>query len=196
MSQGNGHTTLSLMERLQAGMVSAKIPSSVPNARKRSPDDTVVAECDEFLKRLRAYHMQLINDMMPLREEAQSLERSLIDAIGGLKQKTDAAALFLQLAGLSTPELQKKAARLQELAKQIRPQAAYANWVGDYFWAEAKSRFPAIAESDSVALRSDWSLVVDTDDDHDHEPGGFGELIASLMGRSGRGPSIFRVDRG
>lgn len=191
MSQGNGQSVISLMDRIQVGMNGVTIPKFVPGAQKRDEDDKVLGHCDDFLKRLKSYHEQLGANAMPLQKEAKELERALIEAIGSLKQKTDAASLVLQLAGFSTPDLQAKAARLQEVAKELNPQVAYANFVGDLFWAEVRNRLPDTAGATGIALRADWSLVASERDDDDEHGHGLGDIISSMFGGRGRGPGPF-----
>ncbi len=192
MSQGNGKSVMSLIDRLQMGMASVTIPEMVANAEERGPDEKVVVHCDDFLKRLHSYHNHLTAGLLPLQNEAKAIERELIGMLEGLPQGGNIGELVMKLAGFSSPDLVAKATRLQDITKELKPQAAFANWVGSSFWVEVKSRFPETANLSHLALRSDWSIVASEDEDHGRE-GGLGDMLAEMFGRGGRGPTVLRV---
>lgn len=183
---GTGPT--SLLERIQAGMSAvASIPPVVEGGEPVGRRDKVVGHCDDFLKRLKVYHSSLIEEVEPLRSEGARLEGSLIEAVEGISKVSDAAKLFKQLAGLATPELVAKADRMAVLKVELDPKVRYVNFVGDYFWAEVRSRIPAAADEESIGVRDDWSIVVT-----DSKQSAIEELLGGLMRGSRRRPE--RVD--
>jgi hypothetical protein len=184
MTQGNGSGgQQSLMERVLKALPNVAVAAVPQGAERRAKGEKIVAQCDDFLKRLHSYGSQLRHEIEPLRAEVGEIERTLIDALSGLNRRTDAATLFMELSGLVTPELQRKAERLRELKHKIDPQQYYLKWVVDYFWDEARNRFPELYNHPNIAVRSDWSIV-ESEERHEHHHS-LGDLLGGILSHPG-----------
>lgn len=172
----------SVFAKLMAGVAAIIPPETVDSASEREPDDVVAAECDEFLRRIHAYHTELAEVLRPLERELRGLQRDIAGAAQFIQGKAQTVPeLFAAMEGMLTPENKAKVARIAELEAELSPQVMYLKWVGDFFWVEAKNRFPALHGHPNISLRSDWSIVALDDKKSELEEGLEG-LIASLGG--------------
>lgn len=188
---GNGASVSSaLFDRLSAGMAAVTPLAEPRDTMPRDPGEESIGRCDEFLIRLYTYHVSLIESIQPIEREMRMLERKLLDVVGAFKRKSvDVVSLFGELEKFMTEENKACAARLAELKAKIQPEARYVKWVGDLFWAEARSRLPALEDPSGISLRADWTFVAETEKDEDES-----DTLAALAQVLGRRASSVGMD--
>jgi len=188
---GNGASVSSaLFDRLSAGMAAVTPLAEPRDTMPRDPGEESIGRCDEFLIRLYTYHVSLIESIQPIEREVRMLERKLLDVVGAFKRKSvDVVSLFGELEKFMTEENRACAARLAELKAKIQPEARYVKWVGDLFWAEARSRLPALEDPSGISLRADWTFVAETENDEDES-----DTLAALAQVLGRRASSVGMD--
>jgi len=191
---------MSVMDKIAAGVAAINVDRMTPPQSERQLGDTQLATCDDYLKRLFAYHTNLVDEAKPVKRQIDELFNEITNSMmrPNLKGSISDSLSFMFDP---SPEMRDMYERLKGLEADLNKKSPLINLVGSLFWCEVKHRHPELASKPTIAVRDDWAIVepAETDNDEDllrhgmfdfGDGGNLGDMLDALtrtMGRSNRG---------
>lgn len=157
-----------VLEEITAGVQAVTPEQILPpeGASELKAGQKPILVCDDYLKRLFTYHKMRATEANVLLAEGQKLKKEVLEACrSGRKEPREINSLKDLIGSIvgnlrePGPDEQAKIERMEQIDREVAPQARFISLLGDIFWAEVRNRAPEGVDVGNITLCSDWSVV-------------------------------------
>lgn len=173
MTAGNGKTLFNGLDAIATMLAAIKPGEFITPGRRPDPDQHIVGEATDAIKRLATLRDQMDAKLRPLAEEHRMLERKAQELLGGVTAVSQIAAV------VGTEEFSAVAKRIDEISDESSEPGMITEIAENLLWFEVKKTFPEVVGKAAIGFNSKWQVYW-TDVPSRRGHGGLGDLFSAL----------------